>query len=272
MAQFTPEYLLREGNPRGALDQLQERVRKNPTDPKLRIFLFQLLALLGQWERAHTQLEVCGELDAANLAMVQTYRDCLGAEQARSLVLQGRISPVVFGQPEPWMALLIEALRLTAEGRHAESADLRDQAYEQAPVTPGCLEGVGFDWIADADTRLGPMLEAVLNGRYVWIPFSRLTRVAVEPPTDLRDLVWAPARLTFSNGGESVALIPTRYPGSADAEDSAILMARATRWIEPSPGHFHGLGQRLLATPQGEHPLLDIRELKLDPAPVDSHA
>ena len=271
MAHDTPEHLLREGNPRGALEALRERVRKEPADPKTRIFLFQLLALLGQWERARTQLDVCGELDAANLAMVQTYRDCLSAEQARTLVFQGRMTPVVFGQPEPWMALLIEALRLTAEGRHAESADLRDQAYEQAPVTAGRLDGVAFDWIADADTRLGPVLEVVLNGRYVWMPFSRLSRVAVEPPADLRDLVWAPARLAFGNGGESVALIPTRYPGSSDAEDSSILMARATRWIEPSPGHFHGLGQRLLATPQGEHPLLEIRDLQLDPTPEPNH-
>ena len=62
------------------------------------------------------------------------------------------------------------------------------------------------------------MLEAVINGRYYWVPFSRLTKIELEPPEDLRDMVWMPAHLQFENGGESVALIPTRYPGSEAAD------------------------------------------------------
>ncbi len=88
-----------------------------------------------------------------------------------------------------------------------------------APSTPrrasaGDIDGQPFEWIADADSRLGPVLEAVINGRYYWVPFSRLSRIQIEPPEDLRDMVWMPAHLQFENGGESVALIPTRYQGS----------------------------------------------------------
>jgi type VI secretion system protein ImpE len=35
--------------------------------------------------------------------------------------------------------------------------------------------------------------------------------MTLEAPEDLRDLVWMPAHLRFENGGESLALIPTRY-------------------------------------------------------------
>ncbi|MFO1349473.1 MAG: hypothetical protein U1F68_01835 [Gammaproteobacteria bacterium] len=35
---------------------MQEQVRKNPANAKYRVFLFQLLAVLGQWERALNQL------------------------------------------------------------------------------------------------------------------------------------------------------------------------------------------------------------------------
>jgi type VI secretion system protein ImpE len=45
------------------------------------------------------------------------------------------------------------------------------------------------------------VLEAVVNGRYYWVPWSRLSKVAIEAPTDLRDRVWMPASLMFSNGG-----------------------------------------------------------------------
>jgi hypothetical protein len=113
---------------------------------------------------------------------------------------------------------------------------------------------VAFDWIADADMRLGPVLEAILNGRYYWIPFSRTRRIEIEKPEDLRDLVWMPAHFEFANGGEAVGLIPTRYPGSETSEDGAICLARKTVWQEVSPGVFHGLGQRLLATDKGEYP------------------
>jgi type VI secretion system protein ImpE len=69
------EQHLQEGNLNEALIQLQNQVKKDPANAKLRTFLFQLLAVLGEWDRALTQLNVSGDLDAANLAMVQTYRE-----------------------------------------------------------------------------------------------------------------------------------------------------------------------------------------------------
>jgi type VI secretion system protein ImpE len=36
----------------------------------------------------------------------------------------------------------------------------------------------------------------------------------------------------LANGGEQVALIPTRYPGTEKATDSKLLMARSTEWLE----------------------------------------
>ena len=107
---------------------------------------------------------------------------------------------------------------------------------------------------ADADSRLGPVLEAVINGRYYWVPFSRLTKIELEPPEDLRDMVWMPAHLQFENGGESVALIPTRYPGSETAEDGLIALARKTVWEEIAPDTHRGLGQRILTTDTDDVP------------------
>ena len=50
------------------------------------------------------------------------------------------------------------------------------------------------------------MLEAIVNGRYYWIPFGRLSEVRIEKPADLRDIAWTPAYLTLANGGETVGL------------------------------------------------------------------
>jgi type VI secretion system protein ImpE len=264
MHMATAEEHLREGDVVTALKLLQDQVRARPADAKPRIFLFQLLAVMGQWERALNQLDVAAGLDPSALAMAQTYREALRCELLRADVFAGRRSPMVFGEPEQWLALLIESLLLTGRGQAAQGLELRESAFEAAPESAGTIDGVAFDWIGDADMRLGPVLEAVVNGRYYWMPFNRLTRVDIEEPADLRDYVWMPAHFQFVNSGEVVGLIPTRYPGSEASSDGAICLARKTIWEEVSPGVFHGLGQRLLATGAGEHPLMDVRSVLLD--------
>ncbi|MPZ43806.1 MAG: virulence protein SciE type [Betaproteobacteria bacterium] len=267
---MTAEDSLREGNVEQALAQLQDRVRKNPAAAKERIFLFQLLSVLGQWERAASQLGVVGDLDASAAPMVQTYRTALNCEAFRATVFAGEKTPLVFGDPADWVARMVEALRLAAQGRHADAERLRAEALEQAPAASGEIDGQAFDWIADADSRLGPICEAIVNGKYYWIPFNRLHVVAVEPPEDLRDFVWMPARLTFANGGESVALIPTRYPGSESHAEGAIRLGRKTDWVQVSPESFHGLGQRMFATEAGEYPLMAMRRIQIGEPVADA--
>jgi type VI secretion system protein ImpE len=103
----------------------------------------------------------------------------------------------------------------------------------------------------------------VINGRYYWVPFDRLSRIDLDQPADLRDVVWMPAHFQFSNGGESVGLIPTRYPGSESSDDAQVRLARKTVWHEESPDVFVGLGQRVLATDAGEHAIMDLRTIEL---------
>lgn len=256
------EQALRDGDPAAAVKLLQEQVRAKPADAKLRVFLFQLLCVQGQWDRALNQLTVSAEMDAAALPMAQAYRECIQCERLREEVFAGRKAPLLFGEPETWLALLIEALLREGRGDHDDAARLREQAFEQAPSTPGTVDGKAFEWIADADMRLGPVLEAVVNGRYYWIPFSRLASITVEEPSDLRDRVWMPSTLKFSNGGEVVAFLPTRYAGT-DLADPQLALARRTDWTEAAPGVYLGRGQRMLTTDQGDLALMDMRSVTL---------
>ena len=264
------EQSLKGGDPVAALAQLQEQVRARPADAKLRIFLFQLLCVLGQWERALNQLDVASNLDPEALAMAQMYRDAVQCEAVRDNVFDGKKSPLIFGQPEQWLALLIESLLLEGQGEHERSIQLRARAFDEAPATAGDIDGRPFAWISDADSRLGPVLEAVINGRYYWIPFSRLIKIEIEPPEDLRDMVWMPAHLQFENGGESVALIPTRYSGSEKAEDGLIALARKTVWEEMAPDAHRGLGQRIIATDAEDVPLMEIRTISITGGPDET--
>jgi type VI secretion system protein ImpE len=256
---------IRAGNLQEALADLQAQVKKKPAEPSLRIFLFQILAVLGDWKRALTQLEVAAQLDPTALAMRENYRDVLRCEVVRGEIFAGRGSPLVFGEPAEWIALLFRALQLYAEERFEDASRLRGRALEDAPATSGVIDDRPFTWIADADARLGPVLEAVVNGRYYWIPFMRLREMRIEKPVDLRDVAWTPVTLTFTNGGESVAMVPTRYPGSESSPDPRIVLARSTEWIERPHETYLGSGQRLWVTDLGEFPIMDVRVVKLGP-------
>lgn len=94
------ELALKQGDALQALKLLTEQVRSRPQEARLRVFLFQLLAVLGQWERALNQLQVALELDAGMLPMVQTYREAIACEALRLEVFAGKRAPMLFGEPQ----------------------------------------------------------------------------------------------------------------------------------------------------------------------------
>lgn len=265
---MTAAQWLQQAQPLDALTALTEEVRARPGDSRLRVFMVQLLCVLGRWERALTQLDVAAELDALAVPMKQVYGDAIRCEALRAEVFAGRRTPLVLGEPPAWLAPLAQSLRQGGGGDWAQADVLRQRAFDAAPGLTGRLHDDqgehAFAWLADADMRLGPVLEAFVHGRYYWVPLERLARVRLDPPEDLRDAVWMPAHLDLRGGGEALALIPTRYPGSERCEEGVLALARRTEWVESAPGVWHGLGQRVLATDQGEYALMDVREIVLD--------
>ena len=261
-----PHSLLQSGNLAEALTAVQNDVKKQPAESRHRVFLFQLLCARGEWDRALTQLKVLEDLDASNLPLVRTYSTAIQCEGVRADVFGGKRSPLVFGDPEQWLALLLEADRLLADGKVGDAETVRAEALDKAPATAGTIDGDPFDWIMDADPRIGPVCEVILNGKYYWVPFSRIAKITVETPEDLRDLIWLPANFQWSNGGEALGLIPVRYPGSETADDPMVVLSRKTEWQDVSANTQLGIGQRLLATSNSDFALLDTREIVLETA------
>ena len=71
MSSEAAERAVRDGDLDLALSTLQDQIRKAPERADLRVFLFQLLCIQGQWARALNQLDVAAELDAATIPMVR---------------------------------------------------------------------------------------------------------------------------------------------------------------------------------------------------------
>lgn len=261
--------LVREGKPLEALAALEREVRARPAEAKHRLFLFQLLCVLGEWERAANQLQVAAELDASLLVLANIYRSAIRSELLREAVFAGRRSPLLVGEPEPWIGDLLASLASAAGGRYDAAIAQRDRALEGAPVVGGSwrvgeAEPTAFEWLADCDSRIGPLIEVILEGRYYWAPLSRIRTLRFGPPTDLRDLVWMPCDIVWTNGGDATGLMPVRYPGIGRTSDGAVQMSRTTRWSEPVEGYLVGEGTRVIVSESAEASLLDVRAVELD--------
>lgn len=257
------EERLRAGEIDACLEEVMADVRSGSPSSKSRVLLFQLFCVTGQWERARRQLYILKDLDASTVPMFETYDPVIQCEMFRLAVFSGERDPLFLGEPGEWLARLASALPLLARGDYENAARVQGEALDDAPETPGTLDGSDFEWIADADSRLGPVLEVFLNGRYFWVPFDHIARIRIHEPEDLRDLVWTPVDLVWSNGGETVAFVPTRYPGSETASDDRLRLSRMTDWDSPAEDLAIGVGQRLLLVDGEDRSLLSTREIVL---------
>jgi type VI secretion system protein ImpE len=222
------------------------------------------LCVMGKWQRALEQLQLCAQLDIKAMPMAQMYREAIRCEIFREEVFAGKRSPQVMGAPPGWVSSLVEALRHDASGETSAAADLRARAMDAAEPTACTVDGTVCEWLADGDSRLGPVCEVIANGQYYWLPFESCSGIQIDPPADLRDMVWMPAQIALPNEGRVPALIPTRYPGTLTTgleNADALKLSRATAWEGADAEYWTGVGQRVWVSDAGEHPLLDTRSI-----------
>jgi type VI secretion system protein ImpE len=255
--------LVQAGRLEEGLTALQTEIRNKPEDTRLRIFLFQLNCVLGRLDKALTQLQVIASLDAETMLLAQIFRPVIACEMLRREVFAGKRTPMIFGEPMEWIGMLVQSADLVAKGEFEAAAEARAKGFDSAPASAGKINGEAFEWIADADSRLGPVLEAIIEGKYYWVPFCRIQKLEIPKPSDLRDLVWTPAQFTWTNGGAVPGHIPARYPATEQSTDDQLRLNRQTQWREEAGDTYLGLGQRVLNTDVKEFPLLECRSIEL---------
>ena len=127
------------------------------------------------------------------------------------------------------------------------------------------------------------MCEFIAAGGYRWLAYADIASLRMERPRTLLDLVWRPATLRLHDtraGSQRLrGFVPNRYCAtestSSDAESArcdALLLARLTQWQEFGDTGIFAEGQKTLMTDGGDIPLLGLRSLRLDDAPLDAGA
>jgi type VI secretion system protein ImpE len=245
-----------------AIERLNSEVKSHPTDTHMRTSLFELLCAAGDYQRAMRQLDSISQLESKAEVGVQVYRNALVAEQARSRLATDGLLPSFLTKPPRSALLRIEALNRLRERSAREARLLLEEAVEAEKAIPGTIDGLSFDDISDGDALLGPIVEAIINDRYVWLPFAQMKRIAVAKPKTMRDLIWIPASIEPVVGSVVNALIPVLYSGSAAHSDDQVRLGRATDWEDVGAGLMRGRGQRILFVDESERPVLQLGEIE----------
>lgn len=248
------------------LNRVRASIRKKPGDADLRAQLFQLLVIIGAWDKAFEQLTLSAEMNAQAQPLAVAYGGAIRAEQEREAVFRGEKIPAVLAAPPAWMVMLIEALKTQDE---EQAAGMRAFAMETAPAIAGHLEAEGqdnallFEWICDGDGRIGPVCELIVNGRYGWVPFEAIASIRFMAPQGLTDLVWAQVEVDMRDKRQYTGLMPVRYPAPAASSyaelDDAANLSRRTEWQAWSEQVYFGIGQKMWMTADSEQAILDVR-------------
>ncbi len=224
-----------------AMQALVSTVRADPADVRARTFLFELLCFAGDYDRAGRQLDVIADSSKEASLGAMLYRSALHAERTRQELFQN--GGLVGGAPPP--------IRIS-----------------------GSLNGQSFASICDADPRIGVRLEVFAAGQYTLIPFEHIVEVFVEEPKQLRDLLWARARVRAGpklrdfEFGE--VLIPAVSPLSWRHADWQVRLGREVDWEALPDGTEVPLGPKMLQIDDELVPILDVRELSIAPVqPVE---
>lgn len=271
---MSAQQLLADGKIEEALAEVQQFLRAKPADAASRAFLAQLLMVQGEWERAAKQVDSLAQINPHMAVEAQIARQCLVCETQRARVFERGADPTIMGEPDEWIGSLVGANKALVAGRLDKAAELRDAAFAGAPATGGRAGGEPFEWLADADERLGPVLEAFLQGTYYWIPVHRVARLEITAPKYLQDIVWASVTIATTAGGTVAGLMPVRYPGAPGPED-AHRLARATSFETVGDGAEGGgvrigHGQRAWITDGADLPMLEAGVIEFDHAEAEA--
>ena len=249
-----------------AITAIIEEVKKNPTDTNRRGFLSELLLISREWDRADKQLDMIGHQSPDAMMGIMLWRQIIRAGQARDQFLtKGRI-PEVLEVPDELVQSYLKAAVLVREGQTKEATEILEKAEENRKPLSGVLDDVTFSDFRDLDDRMPSVLEVFTsNGKYYWIPFSRIISLDFFAPESALDLVFRRAHLEINGDGpDGEVYIPATYMPVPDEDREATLLGRTTDWIGEEGEPVIGVGQKMFYVGEQAKTIMEMQRLKFD--------
>jgi type VI secretion system protein ImpE len=259
---MTAYELFQEAKLTEAVEAALASVKSAPTDVNARLLLCDLLCLANQLDRADGQLDIVAQ-QASDLTLgVSLYRQLIRAEAARHDVLESGRAPEFTGNVPDVLKLHVRALVAVREDAGGEAAELLSQADELRSRMHGACDGDSFEDFRDLDDLTAPFLEVLTStGKYFWVDWTRIESLQLQPPKQLRDLLWRPADMALRDGTSALVYVPVLYVGSHRSADEALRIGRTTEWVETPSGLTRGCGQRMFLVGEESRPILTIQNI-----------
>ncbi|MDH3326632.1 MAG: SciE type virulence protein [Gammaproteobacteria bacterium] len=249
-----------------AIKAIIEEVKKNPTDTNRRGFLSELLLISREWDRADKQLDMIGHQSPEAMMGIMLWRQMIRAGQARDqFVKDGRV-PEVLEVPDDLVQHYLKASVLLRENSKTEALGILNAAEEARQPISGELDGVKFSDFRDLDDRAPGVLEVFTsNGKYYWIPFSRIISINFYKPESALDLVFRRAHLEINGDGpDGEVYMPATYLALPEEDREAFLLGRTTDWLGDEGEPVLGAGQKMFYVDEQAKTIMEMQEIKFD--------
>jgi type VI secretion system protein ImpE len=255
--------LLESGNLTGAIESALTLVKANPTDASARIFLFELSAFAGDWERAKRQLDVIGHQDTTAMIGSKIYEQCVLAEGKRADVFSKGAKPEFLATPPDYIYGLLTANNRVIEGNLTEAREILDKVEAERPAFACKINGHEAEDFRDYNDLTSVILEVIIKDSYCWVPFEQIEKITFTEPKSLRDHFWRQATMETDNGTNGDVFIPALYNNSWRSGDDKIRLGKLTDWRDIGEDIYIGEGTKLFAVGGGEHKtILDLQTIE----------
>jgi type VI secretion system protein ImpE len=232
---------LRENALENAIEQAKAHLKVAPGDKDARHLFIDLLILAGDYARADAQCNLAATFAPEDTMGFALLRNQLRAMAARSAWFDEAATPDFPNGPTGLDQAALKVAVAHRDGSPETAATL--QSFE------GLRGERAISWngqpvsdFRDLDDRIPHALEAIMTGgAYLWIDFSRIAAVRLEPISRPRDLAFRVAELELADGAIATVLLPAIYHGTTGAK---LLLGRETEWIEEPTGITTGRGQK----------------------------
>ncbi|WFS04181.1 type VI secretion system accessory protein TagJ [Rhizobium tumorigenes] len=254
-----------------ALQAAKAHIKAKPSDQDARHLYIDLLILTGDYERADNQCGLAATFAPEATMGFALLRNMLRGMAAREAWFATGAVPEFPGGPSDLDKL---ALRIGIANRTGDSGDTQKTLAlleEQRGELAMTWNGKPVSDFRDLDDRMPHALEVIMSGGgYLWVDFSKIAAIAVEPIARPRDLAFRSAELSLTDGAVASVLIPAIYPGSGS--DDKLRLGRETLWVEEPTGITTGRGQRCFLAGDDLVSFHDMQNLEQPQASSDRKA
>jgi len=257
---MTPHQAFAAGKLDEAVEMQESLVAERPGEVSPRVALVELLLFTGRLDELRSHLAIISSDDPAWPDTARMFRQIVRSERRRSHRIR---RPIAVPEPVPahakarWLA--IRSLR---EGEPERAVKWIDRADTKSPAVRGFLNGIEFSELRDADDRFASVLEAFVDGQYVWFPWEAVSRVKLEPVRFAMDRFARFAAIRLKDGTELNVHLPLLYPGSYEAADE-FAVGLETDETCPDGGPVRCIGGKLLIVDDEERPLDEVTMIEV---------